>query len=885
MKHSDPETPLRKNVRLLGDILGDTLKQQVGDELYQKIETIRRLSKEAHEGQEASLQALHAILQSLQPDEMLGVVRAFSHFLNLANIAENVHRVRRTKWHDRHELSSPQPGSIESTFNALCLKKISKKTLFESVKSIEIDLVLTAHPTEVTRRTLMQKFDRISDLLNEMDNKSLTPHERQDKEKKLRLEMTAIWQTDEVRRRRPTPIDEAKWGFAVVETSLWHALPQFLRNLDSQLKEKTGQGLELTSAPIRFSSWMGGDRDGNPNVTASLTEEICYLARWMACDLYLRDLNNLSASLSMNRCSEAIRAIVGDVAEPYRAMLHRIRDKCLTTKQWLEDKIAQKSTSSEETLKSKDDLLQPLLLCHQSLIENKAESIANGELSDLIRRVSAFGLTLLPLDVRQNASCHADLLDEVTLFLGLGSYKSWSESKRQEFLEKELQSKRPLIPKEMQWSEASSEVWKTFEMMRRQLPDSFGAYVISMTKNPSDVLLVCLLQKEVGMEHFLRVVPLFETLDDLQSISSCLQALFSCTWYKNFIQDKQEIMIGYSDSGKDAGILAAGWAQYQAQEQCVMIAKQFGIKITLFHGRGGSVGRGGAPAHLAILSQAPGSVAGNLRVTEQGEVIRNKYGLPQRACRTLELYLSATLEATLLPPPLPKQEWRALMDLLAKNSFEAYSRAVKEDKEFMTYFQQATPVEEIGDLAIGSRPSRRKKELSLDSLRAIPWVFAWTQNRLILPAWLGVGEALISVYQSSDRGMLEEMSSVWPFFRSWLSLIEMVLTKADPAISAMYEARLVNPGLFPIGKDLRERFKVTVTVMQQVLKTTELLHSNPILLRTIRLREPYLYPLHILQAELLFRHRQKTSSEQRDPIRDALMVSISGIAAGMQNTG
>lgn len=885
MKHSDPLAPLRKNVRLLGDTLGESLKQQVGVELYQKIETIRRLSKEAFEGQDESLKALHTLLHSLQPDEILVVVRAFSHFLNLANIAENVHRIRRTKWHDRHELSTPQPGSIEATFNALRLKNISNEALVENVKSIEIDLVLTAHPTEVTRRTLMQKFDKVADILNDMDNKTLTPHERQDKKENLHREITAIWQTDEIRRRRPTPIDEAKWGFAVIETSLWHALPAFLRSLDSQLKEKTGQGLPLTAAPIRFSSWMGGDRDGNPNVTASLTEEVCYLARWMACDLYLRDINVLSAGLSMTQCNNAIREIVGDVPEPYRVLLHRLRDRCLATKQWLEDKIAQRPSLVSNVFKSKDELLQPLLLCHQSLIENKAECIANGELTDLIRRMSAFGITLLPLDIRQDASCHVDLIDEVTIFLGLGSYRAWTEDKRQNFLENELQSKRPLIPKDMPWSEKSLEVWKTFEMMSRQLPESLGAYVISMTKHPSDILLVCLLQKEAGMKHFLRVVPLFETLNDLHSAPSCLQSLFSCAWYKNFIQAKQEIMIGYSDSGKDAGILAAGWAQYQAQEQCVMMAKQFGIKLTLFHGRGGSVGRGGAPAHLAILSQPPGSVEGSLRVTEQGEVIRNKYGLPQRAYRTLELYLTATLEATLLPPPSPKPEWRVLMDALAKKSFEAYSEVVKVDTLFMPYFQQVTPLEEIGALAIGSRPSRRKKELSLDSLRAIPWVFAWTQNRLILPAWLGVGEALISTYQTSDRMTLEEMASVWPFFRSWLSLIEMVLTKADPAISAMYEARLVESALFPIGQDLRVRFNVTVKVMQEVLKTTELLHSNPILLRTIRLREPYLYPLHILQAELLFRHRQDVSSDQAETIRDALMVSISGIAAGMQNTG
>jgi phosphoenolpyruvate carboxylase len=884
MPHADPDASLRANVRLLGELLGKTLKAQVGEVLYEKIESIRQLSKEVCNGDAECALQLNQILQALPPKEMLIVARAFGHFLNLANIAENVHRIKRSRWHKLNQHSAPQDGSIEATMQLLNEKSVSSQQVYEAVLNLKIDLVLTAHPTEVMRRTLMQKYDRIAKYLSH-DEHQMTPQESENLQQSLYREVTSIWLTDEIRRKRPTPIDEAKWGFAVIESNIWPVLPSFLKELSDQLEKTTGKILPLKACPIRFSSWMGGDRDGNPNVTSQVTQKVCLLARWVAADLYYREVNELSAVLSMNTCSQEMRMQVGETNEPYRALLRPLKEKLLETRRWIEDKLNNRISPVIKPMESNDEILEPLLLCYRSLQDCNAESIAQGELTDLIRRAACFGITLTQLDIRQEAAKHTELLDEITRFIGVGSYSNWSEIERISFLEQQLINKRPLIPKDIPLTKTSTEVWNTFLMISKQLPASFGAYVISMASQPSDVLAVCLLQQEAGIKNLLRIVPLFETLTDLTHAKDCFNGMLACQWYKSHIQGHQEIMIGYSDSGKDAGILAAGWAQYTAQEQLVDVAKKHHVNLTLFHGRGGSVGRGGAPAHMAILSQPPGSVQGRLRVTEQGEVIRNKYSLPDRARRTLELYTTATLEAQLMPSPEPKQEWRHMMQLLADKSYDAYARIVKKDKDFVSFFRYVTPEREIGSLAIGSRPARRNDIAGIEGLRAIPWVFAWTQNRLLLPAWLGVGEALPPSVENLPLQTVREMTKGWPFFRSLLSMIEMVLTKADPSIFKYYQTRLVPPELHSVGELLIKKYDETKEVIQLALQIEHLLEANPILLRTLLLRSPYLYPLHVLQAELLRRVRAKSESHKQDEDKDALMVTISGIAAGMQNTG
>lgn len=880
MKKADPNAALRHDVHLLGNCLGTTLREQVGQELYDTIEKIRLLSKEAHQGQKLALAELNRLLTSLKPAEILVVVRAFSHFLNLANLAENYHRIRRTRWHHLHAKNKVQAGSLAAMFKIFNLKDLSKTTIFSALAQLKITLVLTAHPTEVMRRTLMQKFDAITALISEQDDKKPTLIQKKDYQEKLQREITAIWQTDEIRRHRPTPLDEARWGFAVIESSLWSAVPEFLRELDDALKEYTGYDLPFHFVPIEFGSWMGGDRDGNPNVTAEVTEKVCLMARWKAMELYIKELANLSGLLSMEKGSAALEKAAGTAREPYRALLKALKNRCLSTQQWLTHRLEGQLVVATQLIDDKESLLEPLILCYRSLMENAGARIARAELVDLIRRVHTFGITLMRLDIRQEAGRHAQLLTEVTQTLGLGSYLEWSEVERYNFLLAALTHEAPLIPANMVFSETAQEVWRTFLMIARQLPASLGAYIISFAKSPSDVLVVHLLQKEAGIIHPLRVVPLFETLEDLDSAATCLAKLFKEPWYKKAIDAQQEIMIGYSDSGKDAGILAASWAQYCAQEACAKVAADHQVKLTLFHGRGGSVGRGGAPTHIALLSQAPGAVAGSLRITEQGEVIRNKYGIPARAKRSLEIYVSATLQATLLPPEPPLPKWRNIMHQLSTISCQHYRAYTQENKNFMAYFQAISPLAEIGTLAIGSRPAKRKPTQELKDLRAIPWVFAWTQNRLLLPAWLGIGEALANVLQTNEHDLLE-MAKKWPYFRSFLSLIEMVLAKADPTITDLYEQKLLSNKNVELSTQLRQHYYLTVNGIKQVLNEPELLTKQAVLAQTLQLRSPYLYPLHVLQAELLWRYRQQPDKASQD----ALIISISGIAAGMQNTG
>lgn len=879
MDELDHNAPLRKDVRILGELLGRTLKEQVGTELYDKVEKIRQLSKEAYDGDGSAMAELNGLLAQLAPEDMLGVVRAFSHFLNLANIAENVHRIRRTKWYQQHLQSSIQPGSLEAIFMILQKHHITPDQMLEAILKLKIDLVLTAHPTEVMRRTIMQKFDTIANVISqpELDDKA---------KQEIYAELTAIWQTDEIRRKRPTPIDEAKWGFAVVETSLWSALPDFLRDLDAHLFKWTGQHLPLRATPIRFSSWMGGDRDGNPNVTAKVTEEICLMARWVAADLYEKEVTHLSAALSMHKCNSTLQALVGQEHEPYRAFLRPLKRKLTLTKRFLEDALANRPAAALDVILDKDEILEPLLICYDSLQECHAGAIAEGELTSLIRRVCAFGISLLPLDIRECATKHTELLNEITRLLSLGSYADWSEEERQRFLMTSLEKDQRLIYANLSLSDSAMATWDTFKMIARQLRGQLGAYVISMVHQPSDILAVCLLQREAGIKEPLRVVPLFETQEALLNATGCLNTLLNHPWYKHYVQGKLEVMIGYSDSGKDAGIIAATWAQYQAQEQLVAMAAVHDIQLTLFHGRGGSIGRGGAPAHAAILSLPPGAVDGSLRVTEQGEVIRNKYGLAQRARRSLEIYTTATLEAMLVAQSQPQAKWRNLMTSLSETSFKSYRQVVKEDKAFIPYFEAVTPLREIGALMMGSRPARRQTDSrDISNLRAIPWIFAWTQNRLLLPTWLGVGEALSQALKQGQASMLQEMAHQWPFFRTLLSMVEMVVVKTDISIATLYEDRLA-PDQGKMGVALREKFILTVESLKQSLGTEKLLLNNPILMRTIMLRSPYLYPLHALQAELLWRVRtQSLTPKQADLLRDALMVSISGIAAGMQNTG
>ncbi|MGG5871974.1 phosphoenolpyruvate carboxylase [Pseudomonas peli] len=871
---------LREDVHQLGELLGNTISVQHGAAFLDKIERIRKGAKASRRGSQEGAEQLSATLNQLDDDELLPVARAFNQFLNLANIAEQYHRVR------RRAPGEAQP--FEDNMLADLLQRLSSnghkgEALARQFGRLDIELVLTAHPTEVARRTLIQKYDAMAEQLAAGDHSDLSAAEREQVKQRLQRLIAEAWHTEEIRRSRPSPVDEAKWGFAVIEHSLWHAIPNVLRKADQVLHSATGLHLPLDAAPIRFASWMGGDRDGNPNVTASITREVLLLARWMAADLYLRDVDNLAADLSMQQASPALLARVGESAEPYRSLLKQLRERLRATRSWAQAALHEQVPASAAVLQDNRELLDPLTLCYQSLHECGMGVIADGPLLDCLRRAATFGLFLVRLDVRQDSSRHAAAMSEITDYLGLGRYAEWDEEARLAFLLKELESRRPLLPGHFKPSGETEEVLATCREVAGAPAAALGSYVISMAGAASDVLAVQLLLKEAGLQRPMRVVPLFETLADLDNAGPVISRLLALHGYRARLHGPQEVMIGYSDSAKDAGTTAAAWAQYRAQETLVQVCREQDVELLLFHGRGGTVGRGGGPAHAAILSQPPGSVTGRFRTTEQGEMIRFKFGLPDIAEQNLNLYLAAVLEATLLPPPSPEPAWRELMDKLASDGVSAYRAVVREHPQFVDYFRQATPEQELGRLPLGSRPAKRR-EGGVESLRAIPWIFAWTQTRLMLPAWLGWEAALDNAFQRGEGELLGQMREHWPFFRTRIDMLEMVLAKADESIAQLYDERLVEPALRPLGEHLRGLLSQAVVAVLGLTGQSQLLAHSPETLESISVRNTYLDPLHLLQAELLARSRLR-DNQADSPLEQALLVSVAGIAAGLRNTG
>ncbi|KAL8229921.1 hypothetical protein R6Q57_014821 [Mikania cordata] len=1002
------------DLRLLFSLLNDVLHREVGSNIMEKVEHTRTLSQSAclirASGIENTAELLEKQLASelskMTLEEALKLGRAFSHFLSLMGIAENHHRSRKTK--NIAQLSK----SCDDIFNQLIQSGISPDILYDTMCNQEVEIVLTAHPTQINRRTLQYKHLKIAHLLEVNDRKDLTQEDQDGLIEDLVREITSIWQTDELRRHKPTPVDEARSGLNYIEQSLWKAIPQYLRRVSTALKKHTGKPLPLTCTPIRFGSWMGGDRDGNPNVTAKVTKDVSLLSRWMAIDLYIREVESLRFELSMNRCSDTLSHFVHEILHkeksednrhhswkhslnqgqsnglshtmeshypqldvpgseykglkeneeatsspnssknnqksqgngsssqsttpkgslltqrkmfaesqvgrasfqkllepsmpqsssisPYRIILGDVKEKLMNTRIRLEQLLDGLPCDMDpcDYYDTPNQLLQPLLLCYESLQCCGSGILADGRLADLIRRVSVFGMVLMKIDLRQESGRHSETLDAITDYLGMGKYSEWDEAKKLEFLSRELKGKRPLVPPTIEVSSDIKEVLDTFRVAAELGSDSLGAYVISMASNASDVLAVELLQKDARLAvageqgrpcvgGMLRVVPLFETVTDLRGAGSVIRKLLSIDWYRNHIMKNhsghQEVMVGYSDSGKDAGRFAAAWELYKAQEDVVAACKEFGIKVTLFHGRGGSIGRGGGPTHLAIQSQPPGSVMGTLRSTEQGEMVQAKFGLPGVAVRQLEVYTTAVLLATLSPPKPPRVEnWRNLMEEISKLSTKSYRSTVYENPEFLTYFQEATPQAELGNLNIGSRPTRRKTSVGIGHLRAIPWIFAWTQTRFVLPAWLGVGAGLKGVCEQGHADELQAAYKEWPFFQSTLDLIEMVLGKADVPIVKHYDEVLVSESRRDLGEQLREELMVTERYVLVVTGHEKLYGNNKSLKMLIESRFPYLNPLNMLQVEILKRLRSEPENHR---LRDALLITINGIAAGMRNTG
>lgn len=871
---------MQANIKLLGDLLGKTIGEARGKEMVDLVETVRRLSKASHSGDMEAHKALVKTLQNLKDEEFLPVARAFNQFLNLTNTAEQYNSV------SPHAQGSENPVNFKEIYKKLKEAELSDEKIIKAIENISIELVLTAHPTEINRRSLINNLNQVDYCLEKLDHDDLADFQKVQILRRLKQLVAQYWYTDEIRQNRPTPNEEAKWGYEVIENSLWKAVPSYLRELDEQIQEVLPYRIPIDARPIHFSSWMGGDRDGNPNVVATVTSAVLLDCRRRAAKLFLEDIEVLVKELSMATCTSEFRDYIKDykIQEPYRELMKRLRSQLKETIAYLDAKIDGKNPElTENILLHNEQLWEPLHECYKSLVACKMEIIANDNLLDTLRRVRCFGLTLAQLDIRQESTVHTEALSEITQYLGLGDYEKWSEEEKQAFLIQELKSRRPLLPLKWEPSPQTKELLDTCKVIAETQVGAIPTYIISMTRTPSDILAVYLFLKEAGCPYILPVTPLFETLNDLNNANGIMQQLFNIDWYKDTIKGKQMIMIGYSDSAKDAGSLAAGWAQYRAQEALIKTCEDAGIALTLFHGRGGTVGRGGGPAKVALFSQPPGSLQGGLRVTEQGEMIRFKLGLPDLAIKTLSLYTDAILEANLLPPPAPKQEWRDLMDELSDISCRNYQDLVYRNPDFIPYFYQATPEAELTRLPLGSRPAKRRPTGGVESLRAIPWIFGWTQNRLMLPAWLGAGQALQEVIDNGKLGLLKAMHDEWPFFGTRISMLEMVFAKADSRMSEYYDDRLVDPNFLSIGKKLRSQLESDIKTILRISQDDYLMENLPLIAANITMRNIYTNPLNLLQVELL--HRTRKEETHSHELELALMITISGIAAGMRNTG
>ena len=718
-----PTKLLRENVRYLGNILGRVIKEQEGQKFFELVEKIRKLSKanKVNPNINQTNRKVVRAIKNLSPKNSYKITRAFTHFMNFMNLAELIDASRKLNEYENNKKKTSNSNLfIEEIFEDLFNNKsISETKIYNTAKNLKIGVVLTAHPTEVKRRTLIQKYHNIIEILEQRDLLKNFPSKLKILDKKLYDELTIIWNTDELKRFKPSPFDEARWGLAVIEDSLWDTIPKVYRRLNSIFLQNMDKGLPKNFNPIEFGSWMGGDRDGNPNVTAEVTRKVILLSRWEAAKLYEKSLTKIIRSYSMMKCSKKISNKVGKSFEPYRVFLRPLRDKLRITHRSIEQHLVNnKPLDQKKLLSSREEILKPLRVVRESLEQNQNENIASGELLDLMRRAKCFGVNLARLDIRQESSRHSQLISEYVKKRFNKNYYKFSEDEKIKFLKKQIISKKRQINNFQFKSKENKEVWSTFKILAKEPSECLGAYVISMTTSASDILSVSFLQKEANIKHKLRVVPLFETLDDLINAKEIMEKLFSQSWYRRMIKNDQEVMIGYSDSSKDAGKICSSWHQYKAQEEIIKLGNKFNINVTFFHGRGGSPGRGGGPIQATLRSQPPNSVNGRIRITDQGEVIQQKYGYEPLAKYNLCSYIGAVAEATLNPPPVPKKNWRSLIEKMSEISKNSYRKNINQNSEFIKYFRTVTPHKALGKLSIGSRPSKRKNVDNIKSLRA-----------------------------------------------------------------------------------------------------------------------------------------------------------------------
>ncbi|MDQ3009288.1 MAG: phosphoenolpyruvate carboxylase [Acidobacteriota bacterium] len=996
------DLPLRNDIRRLGDLLGETLKRLGGEKLFDIEEQVRDLCKKLRRDHAPETEReLKELLHGLSLDDVIGLIRAFSVYFQLVNIAEQHHRIRRKRFYELHTPDKPQGGSIADTFRQIAEDGDGelRARIEHVVQRLEIVPVMTAHPTEAARRSLLEKHRHIADLLAAFDDDNLPPRRRTELQAELAAEVESIWQTDEVRHTQPTVLDEVNNVLYYFDAALFDSVPALLEELERRLKESFDVQLPDGAAPLRFGSWVGGDRDGNPFVTPDVTWETLRLQQRLILRKYITAVAELSRrssesirfappsdelKASIERDAREMKKTAEEVfkrnpQEPYRQKLSFIYRRLENTEKRNQDlasalrietpnqlisirpalpiiaALTKSDTMTDSVYRTGAELWEDLRTVRDSMRAGKA-SLAARAVDRLMRQVATFDLHLATLDLRQHSDRHRAALTEITSGLKLAKdYEQMNEQERAAWLTEELTTPRPLVATDAQYSEETTETLNVFRVARRALeeisPDAIRTYIVSMTREASDLLAVLVLAKQAGLgdgetgrrgdgetekgnlsalrapslnppvapsprpsvpPSRLAVAPLFETIDDLRRAPEVMQRLFDNPVYRRRLESQgslQEVMIGYSDSSKDGGILTSSWELSKAQGRLWQVARACGVELRLFHGRGGTVGRGGGPSHEAILAQPSGTVAARIKITEQGEVISSKYSLPEIAMRSLELTTAAVIAASILPagsqtgPQAEKQgpqleHWQSVMEQISADAFATYCRFVRETEGFFDYFTQATPVEELQYMHIGSRPAKRKQgSKSLDDLRAIPWVFGWTQSRHLLPGWLAVGTALEDFIAEAPRknlALLREMYERWRFFHSTVSNIEMTLAKADFQIARQYAERLPEPELGArIFKMLEGEYERTCRVILQITGEKRLLDKSPVLQRSIEVRNPYVDPMSYLQVELLARKRLCETDEaqceyapgERDKLLYAILLTINGVAAGMRNTG
>ncbi len=929
----DPKDRLRSTIRFLGTLLGETIIEQEGQATFDLEEEIRNLAKvwraegDLQRVQEQIDQHMQALIA--EPNKMLAVLKAFTIYFQLINLAEEQQRVHILREREQlaHEQAVPMDETIAHGVARLEAEGFDAEAIQQLLHDLFIVPVFTAHPTESKRRTILLKLKQIADALYKLNYQTLLPAEEEAIVQEVRENIVLLWQSDETRDRRPTVMDEVREGLYYFEATLFHLVPRIYRELERALAQfYPDHQFELPNF-LRYGSWIGGDRDGNPFVTLDVTEETIRQQKETILKLYNIELDALYHNLSSAKTrvgvsTELVTSIERDFTlvpddevavlerfrlEPYRQklimMFRRLRATRAANREPWRNRA---SRSSDQTVKNQraygsvQEFLADLYLVRDSLLANKGERLAQGRLANLIRAAEVFGFHLATLDIRQHADRHRSAMTEVMERYGIVSdYAVLDEAERVAVLGREIASERPLTAR-LNFSESTNESIELFRLIRRARQEVgehiIQTYIISMTTSVSNVLEVLLFARDAGLFGQIEVSPLFETVDDLLAAPQIMAELYENEIYRQHLAargNRQQIMIGYSDSNKDGGYLRANWMLFRAQRNLAQVCEQYGVQLTLFHGRGGTLGRGGGPTNRAILAQPPESVKGRIRITEQGEVVSSRYDDEGIAHRHLEQLVNAVLLSSGQRPVYPKSEvWAETMETLSQLAYTKY-RSLVEKPNFVRYFHEATPIDHVDQLNIGSRPARRKKTEAIFDLRAIPWVFAWTQSRVNLPSWYGVGTALESWLTDAASGefhaerlsSLREIYQGWPFFRTVLDNIQGGLGKADMNIARLY-AGLATPDLqAEIFADLADEFERTRRMLLTITQTDELLDNEKWLQRSIRLRNPYVDPLNYIQVALLRELRKAEASPDQAHFQAGVNLSVNGIAAGLQNVG